>query len=326
METTKHPVPGVDYPRTIQEFDERFPDEKACQEYILQLRWPDGFVCSHCSNPGTPWITARNLLYCRVCNGQTSITAWTILEGTRKPLRSWFLAMWFVTSQKNGASAMNIKRVLGLGSYQTAWAWLHKMRRAMIRPGRECLHGPVEVDETYVGGPEEGHFGRGAEKKALVIIAAEVHGPGPGRIRLRRVDDASSDCLLPFVVEVVQPQATIKTDGWSGYAGLNGLGFDHQIINITKSKQKAHELLPRVHLVATHLKRWLNGTLQGGVQNDQLEYYLDEFTFRFNRRKSKARGLLFHRLVQQAVITKPAPYKSLIANPKKEAKKAESPN
>ena len=316
METTKHPIPGGDYPRTMQEFDERFPDEKACQEYILRLRWPDGFVCSRCQTPSTPWITSRNLLYCRACNGQISITAGTVFEGTRKPLRSWFHAIWLVTSQKNGASAMNIKRVLGLGSYQTAWAWLHKMRRAMIRPGRDCLHGPVEIDETYIGGPEEGHFGRGAESKALVVIASEIRGRGPGRIRLRRIDNASADSLLPFATESIEHRSIIKTDGWSGYSGLGKLGFDHQIINIKQSGNNAHEMLPRVHLVATHLKRWLEGTLQGGVQKSQLEYYLDEFTFRFNRRNSKARGLLFYRLLQQAVVTKPTPYQTLIANPK----------
>lgn len=316
MESTQHPVPGVDYPRTMQEFDEQFPDDKACQEYILKLRWPDGFVCPRCHSSEAPWITSRGLLYCRICKGQTSTTVGTIFEGTRKPLRSWFHAMWLVTSQKNGASAMNIKRVLGFGSYQTAWAWLHKMRRAMVRPGRERLNVAVEIDESYIGGPEEGHFGRGSEKKSLVVIAAEIRGRGPGRIRLQRIDNASSESLLSFTKGAVEPGSRIQTDGWSGYSGLGKLGFNHQIINIKQSGQKAHDMLPRVHLVATHLKRWLEGTLQGGVQKRQLDYYLDEFTFRFNRRKSKARGLLFHRLIQQAVVTKPAPYQTLVAQPK----------
>ncbi|MBF0588188.1 MAG: IS1595 family transposase [Magnetococcales bacterium] len=316
MEPTNHPIPGVDYPRMMQEFETRFPDEAACREYLIQLRWPEGFVCPHCKATGALWITEKGLLHCRVCSTQSSVTAGTIFEKTRKPLHSWFLAMWLVTSQKNGASALNIKRVLGLGSYQTAWAWLHKMRRAMVRPGRERLTGSIEVDETYIGGPEEGHFGRGAEKKVLVAIAAEVRGKGLGRIRLRRVDDASAKSLVPFVGDSVELGATVRTDGWSGYSSLKEQGFDHQVINIKQSGQQAHELLPRVHLAVTHLKRWLGGTLQGGVQADQLEYYLDEFTFRFNRRKSKARGLLFHRLVQQAVVTEPAPYRSLIANPK----------
>ena len=325
MDPANHPKPGIDYPRTMQEFETRFPDEKACQEYLFQLRWPDGFICSHCNTLGDPWITKRRgLLHCRTCHAQSSATAGTIFEKTRKPLHSWFLAMWLVTSQKNGASALNIKRVLGLGSYQTAWSWLHKMRRAMVRQGRDRLNGTVEIDETYIGGPEEGHFGRGAESKALVVIASEVRGRGLGRIRLRRIDDASANSLLPFVTESVQPGSKIKTDGWSGYTGLREQGFDHQVINIKQSGQKAHEIMPRVHLAATHLKRWLGGTLQGGVQKSQLEYYLDEFTFRFNRRKSKARGLLFHRLVQQSVITGPTPYKNLVANPKTKRSRPES--
>ena len=211
---------------------------------------------------------------------------------------------------------MNIKRELGLGSYQTAWAWLHKMRRAMVRPGRDLLNGTVEVDETYVGGPEEGLFGRGAKDKVLVAIAVEVRGRRLGRIRLRKIDNAGANCLLPFVIESVESGSEIRTDAWSGYSRLQEHGFSHLVLNIKKSGQKAHEILPKVHLVATHLKRWLDGTLQGAVQADQLEYYLDEFTFRFNRRKSRARGLLFYRLVQQAVITKPAPYRTLVANPK----------
>ena len=186
MESLDHPVPGVDYPRTFQEFDVRFVSEEACREYLRRLRWPQGFQCPHCGVPGEPWMTARGVLHCRACQGQTSVTAGTVFEGTRKPLRTWFLAMWFVTSQKHGASALGLQRVLGLGSYQTAWAWLHKLRRAMVRPGRDRLTGPVEVDETYVGGPEEGVRGRETLDKTPVVIAAEARGRGIGRIRLRR--------------------------------------------------------------------------------------------------------------------------------------------
>jgi hypothetical protein len=317
MEFTSHPVPGIDYPRTFEEFDARFSNEEACKEYLIRLRWPDGFICPLCKTAGKPWNTARGQLHCRVCQGQTSVTAGTVFEGTRKPLRMWFLTMWFITSQKHGASALGLQRVLGWGSYKTAWAWLHKLRRAMTRPGRDRLNGTVEIDETFVGGPEKERFGRGAKNKALVAIAAEVRGRGPGRIRLQRVDDGSAASLIPFVLASVEPGARIRTDGWSGYASLRNLGFDHHVINIQQSGQLAHEVMPRVHLVVSLLKRWLDGTLQGGVQASQLDYYLDEFTFRFNRRKSKARGLLFHRLAQQAVATEPAPFKSLIANPKK---------
>ena len=238
--------------------------------------------------------------------------AGTIFERTRKPLREWFSAMWFVTSQKHGTSALGLQRVLGLGSYQTAWTWLHKMRRAMVRPGRECLAEAVEVDETYVGGPEEGVHGREIEGKAIVVIAAEIRGRSTGRIRLRRIKDVSSESLVPFVQEVVTPGSLVHTDGWRGYARLEQLGFKHQVLKMKQSDALAHELLPRVHRAASLLKRWLLGIHQGGVQHRHLDYYLDEFTFRFNRRSSRSRGLLFYRLMQQAVAITPTPYKSLV--------------
>jgi transposase-like protein len=224
----------------------------------------------------------------------------------------WFLAIWFVTSQKNGVSALGLQRVLGLGSYETSWTWLHKLRRAMVRPGRDRLAGHVEVDETYVGGPEEGTKGRETETKAIVAIAAEENGNSIGRIRLRRIGDVSADSLIPFVKEAVTSGSSVHTDGWSGYSGLIKAGYQHHVTVISRSTELAHELMPRVHIVASLLKRWLAGTHQGGVQNYQLDYYLDEFTFRFNRRHSKARGLLFHRLVQQAVAVGPAPYHTII--------------
>jgi transposase-like protein len=224
----------------------------------------------------------------------------------------WFLAMWFVTSQKNGVSALGLQRVLGLGSYETAWTWLHKLRRAMVRPGRDRLTGAVEIDETYVGGPEQGTKGRETESKAIVAVAAEKNGRGIGRIRLRRVIDVSGDSLIPFVKEAVTPGSVVRTDGWSGYSDLKKAGYKHQIIVISRGTELAHEVLPRVHMAASLLKRWLNGTHQGGVQHQHLDYYLDEFAFRFNRRHSKARGLLFHRLAQQAVAVDPAPYRTIV--------------
>ena len=223
-----HPVAGVDYPRTFQEFDAWFGSETACREYIRRLRWPDGFVCPHCAAVGEPWEMSRSLLRCRACDRQVSLTAGTVLQDTRKPLRMWFLAMWFVTSQKNGVSALGLQRVLGLGSYETAWTWLHKLRRAMVRPGRDCLSGEIEIDETYVGGPEEGKRGRQTEDKAVVVVAAEKSGRGIGRIRLHRVADVSADSLIPFVQAVAVPGSTIHTDGWSGYARLPTLGYQHQ--------------------------------------------------------------------------------------------------
>ena len=255
----------------------------------------------------------RDGLYqCRSCRRQTSVTAGTIFQDTRKPLVMWFRAMWYVTSQKNGASALGLQRVLGLGSYETAWTWLHKLRRAMIRPDRDRLSGWIEVDETFIGGLAEGAVGgRQKANKALVVIAAQADGPAIGRIRMRMIADASADSLHPFVLDCIEPGSTLHTDGWQGYAGLEK-SFKREVSTTRGRRKDASKLLPRVHRVASLLKRWLLGTHQGAVAPWQLPYYLDEFTFRFNRRRSKSRGKLFFRLMQQAVNTPPATYAALI--------------
>ncbi len=312
MANASGPQPGIDYPRTFQEFEAWFCSEVACRDYIRRLRWPDGFICPRCSAIDTPWEMSRGRLRCRACEAEVSVTAGTIFQDTHKPLRQWFAAMWFITSQKNGVSALGLQRVLGLGSYRTAWTWLHKLRRAMVRPGRDSLHGEVEVDETYVGGREEGVSGRETATKAIVAIAVEKDGRGFGRARLRRIRDVSADSLLPFVRSTIAPGATIQTDGWSGYAGLAPAGYQHRVTVISASTDPAHIVMPRVHKVASLLKRWLMGTLQGGIQHQHLDYYLDEFAFRFNRRNSKARGMLFYRLAQQAVAIGPATYHAII--------------
>ena len=302
-----------DYPRTLQEFEARFSTEEGCREYLFHLRWPEGFRCPGCGG-GKRWSVGATLFQCRDCDHQTSVTAGTVFQDTRKPLAVWFRAMWYVTSQKNGASALGLQRVLGLGSYRTAWSWLHKLRRAMVRPSRDRLTGWVEVDETYLGSLEEGIAGRGTEKKALIVIAAQADGKGIGRIRMRMIQDASAASLHPFVEDCIEPGSTAHTDGWPGYAGLQQKSYDHEVTPIRGRRKQASVLLPRVHLVVSLLKRWLAGTHQGAVSHDHLPYYLDEFTFRFNRRRSKSRGKLFFRLVQQAVTTGPTTY-SAIAKP-----------
>lgn len=306
------PQPGIDYPRTFQEFETWFATEAACRDYVRRLRWPDGFACPACGVVGEPTEMSRGLLRCRACGRQVSLTAGTLFQDTRKPLRTWFLAMWFVTSQKNGMSALGLQRVLGLGSYETAWTWMHKLRSAMVRPGRDLLAGEIEVDETWVGGPEEGTKGRETVTKAVVAVAAEKSGQGIGRVRLRRIRDASAESLTAFVRSVALPGATIHTDGWSGYTDLAAAGYLHRVTVIRTNPDPAHVVMPRVHKVASLLKRWLMGTLQGGIQHQHLDYYLDEFTFRFNRRRSGARGLLFHRLAQQAVAVGPATYRDIV--------------
>ena len=312
MTYASSPQPGIDYPRTFQEFECWFASEGACRDYIRRLRWPDGFVCARCGVVGPAWEMSRGRLRCRACEGEMTVTAGTIFQDTRKPLRTWFAAMWFVTSQKNGVSALGLQRVLGLGSYETAWTWLHKLRRAMVRPGRDSLRGEIEVDETYIGSLEEGVSGRETATKAIVAIAVEKDGRGFGRARLRRIRDVSADSLMTFVRNTVEPGATIQTDGWRGYAGLATVGYQHQVTVISTSPDPAHVVMPRVHKVASLLKRWIMGTHQGGIQHQHLDYYLDEFCFRFNRRKSKARGMLFYRLAQQAVAIGPAPYHTIV--------------
>ncbi|MEO6593898.1 MAG: IS1595 family transposase [Planctomycetota bacterium] len=311
---TAHPVAGVDYPRTLQEFNQRFSTEQHCREYLLGLRWPDGFRCPSCSSTKA-WKTRAGHLQCSACQRRVSPTAGTIFEGTRKPLRLWFMAMWFVTSQKNGGSALGLKRMLGLGSYQTAWSWLHKLRRAMVRPDRDRLRGRVEVDECFVGGIQEGADGRGT-KKAIVVIAIEIlHPKGFGRIRLGHVPNATSASLVRFVKASVEPGSVVHTDGWSGYRPLEDQGYGREVTNLAKSGEPAHVEMPGVHRIASLLKRWLLGTHQGAVSAKHLSYYLDEFAFRFNRRTSKARGLLFYRLLQQAVQVDPAPLASIVGSP-----------
>jgi transposase-like protein len=297
-----------DYPKTILEFEERFATEEACREYLSKLRWPDGFRCSRCGGH-KGWPLNRDLYECANCGFQTSVTAGTIFQDTKKPLGLWFRAIWYVVGQKNGVSALGLQRVLGLGSYHTAWTWLHKLRRAMVRPGRDRLSGTVEVDETYVGGEKPGKRGRGAAGKTLVVIAVEDKGNRLGRIRLRQVADASADSLIAAVKESVEPGSTVRTDGWSGYASLASKGYAHTVVR--QDADVGDNLLPLANRVAALLKRWLLGTHQGAVHPSHLAYYLDEFTFRFNRRTSRSRGMLFYRLVQQAVQVDAVPRKDI---------------
>ena len=208
-----------DYPRDQLEFESHFASEEACRDYLFALRWPEGFRCPRCGHERA-WPVRKVWFECARCGRQTSVTAGTIFQDTRKPLRLWFRAMWTITTQKNGASALGLQRVLGLGSYQTAWPWMHKLRRAMVRPGRERLTGLVEVDETYWGAEEEGVIGRQTERKALIAVAAEERGTGLGRIRMQRVQNASAASLMPFVEESVEPGSVVVTDNWSGYDPL----------------------------------------------------------------------------------------------------------
>lgn len=280
------------------EFREWFATEAGCWSYLAKVRWPDGFVCPRCQAT-EGWTMRRRLYWCQRCDYQVSVTAGTLFHDTHKPLRLWFEAMWYLTSQKFGVSALGLQRVLGLGSYHTAWNWLHKLRRAMVRPGRDRLSGVVEVDEIFIGGERPGKRGRGAAGKTLVVLAAQEAPRRIGRIRMCQVADAAGESLEPAVWGMVEPGSVVRTDGWRGYNGLTELGYDHKVVH--KTADLGDNLLPLVNRVAALLKRWLLGTHQGAVEHSHLAYYLDEYTFRFNRRTSKSRGLLFYRLISQAI-------------------------
>lgn len=296
------------------EFEQQFASEEACHDYLFQVRWPNGFKCSHC-NHEKAWRTKRKLYHCAKCGHETSITAGTIFQDTSKSLTIWFRALWHVTNQKHGISALGLQRALGLGSYRTAWTWLHKLRCAMVRPNRDRLSGSIEVDEAYIGGQKPGKRGRGAAGKTLVLIAAQRDGKRIGRIRLKRIPDASGKSLNMAVQESTIPGAIIYTDGWDGYNGLKKIGYIHKVTR--KEGHVGENLLPLVNKVVSLLKRWLLGTHQGAISASHLDYYLDEFTFRFNRRTSKSRGKLFYRLVQQAVEVAPVLAKDISGTTKK---------
>jgi len=288
------------YPRNLTELEKCFSTEESCRDYLFGLRWPDGYRCPRCGQ-GEAWRMQGGLFRCKSCDYKCSITSGTIFERTRKPLVIWFRAIWWVCTQKSGASAKAIQRILELGSYETAWAWMHKLRRAMIRPGRDQLSGTVEMDETFIGGEKPGKRGRGATGKVLVGIAVEDKGKkGLGRIRLGVLPDASAKSLTAFAKERIELGSALRSDGWLGYEGMVAAGYRKEVAKKTELKL--------AHLVVSLLKRWLLGTHQGAVSHEHLAYYLDEYTFRFNRRASVHRGKLFYRLLQNAIQIEPVTY------------------
>lgn len=298
---------NVDYPTTLLQFESRFCNEAACREYLASLRWPAGFVCRKCK-ASDAWQTDRGLWRCRKCRHDTSVMAGTVFQDSHLPLMLWFRAIWFITSQKYGASALGVQRMLGLGSYKTAWTLLHKLRHAMVRPGRDCLSGIVEVDEAYLGAEEAGVSGREFAKKMMIAVAVQQDGKRLGRIRLRQIFGHDRSTLHGFIRDSIEAGSTVRTDGLPAYRGL--VGYEHEATVQRKQSKEVH-LLPLVHLVISLLKRWLMGTHQGAVQPEYLDYYLDEFTFRFNRRTSHSRGKLFYRLVQQSAQVDPLTFEML---------------
>ncbi len=297
-----------DFPRTIVEFQHRFHDEAACLDYLAASRWPEGYRCPACGG-ARAWVLARRHLWeCAACAHQASVTAGTVLHGTRTPLTLWFWAAYLVATHTPGMSAKQLQRQLGLSRYETAWMLLHKLRRAMVAPEREPLRRAVEVDEFYVGGPEEGlRGGRQRGTKALVAVAIEVRGRGSGRVRLALIDDASGRSLGAFVKATTSAPAIVHTDGWQAYNVLAGLGFDHRP-RTQRGDVGEEPYLPRAHRAISNLKTWLTGTHRG-VSREQLGVYLDEFTFRHNRRSTPMAA--FQTLLGLAGAHEPTTYRQI---------------
>lgn len=285
------------YPESMQDFMERFSTEEACRQYLFDVRWSDGFKCPHCAHDSS-WKLGRGILKCKKCLRDISLTAGTVFHNRHLPLRLWFQAVWLAVSQKNGVSALGLSRSLGIKNQKTGWNLLRIIRRGMVRSGRELLNGLVEVDEVFLGGVKPGKRGRGASGKLLILVAIEdKEKAGIGRIRMEIIPDASAATLKTAIAKMVEPGSTIRTEQWKGYTPEALKGYEHVIIK-KQSLEPGEDPTPLVHRIASLLKRWLLGTHQGGVRQTHIRAYMDEFIFRFNRRKSGKRGMLFYRLIQ----------------------------
>lgn len=320
----KNPRVGIHYPGSAGDFYAWFSSDADCLDYLEWMRWPGGFVCPGCASGGG-WRLGDGRFKCQGCGVRTSVTAGTIFDRTRTPLTVWFAACWHFASGKDGISALSLKRTLEIGSYQTAWAMLHRFRSVLVRPGRDRLSGRVEVDETYIGGHEPDlPGGRARGKKVLVGVAVEVREPkGFGRCRMAPLADLSAPTLHAFVKDHIEPGSLVITDGWAGYRGLSKSGYDHDQRSQRAARTRGEDTrssFPGVHRVASLTKRWLLGTHQGSVGDEHLASYLNEFVFRFNRRTSRSRGMLFYRVLELAVAHAPVRYQDLIANPRPQQK------
>jgi ISXO2-like transposase domain/Transposase zinc-ribbon domain len=302
----------VDFPRSLLEFQRRFPDDAACAAYLRAARWPDGFVCPACGRVKGWALTTKAWTHeCAACHRQTSVTAGTVLHGSKLPLTVWFWAAYLMATHSNGISALQLQKQLGLGSYKSAWLLCAKLRRALVAPGRQPLAGLVEVDETEIpcrakDDPPTGAGGRSGRGKLLIAGAVEVRPGGPARIRLAAIEDFSARSLHAFLAADLAPGATARTDGWSGYPGAPGVDHEPHVIG----PMAAHVVLPWVHRVFANLKTWALGVYHG-LRRPHLQAYLDEFVFRFNRRRT--RHAAFRTLLDTSLALKPATYNMLIA-------------
>jgi transposase-like protein len=301
----------MQFPRTLVEFQDQFPDEEHCWAYLRRARWPRGFICPRCGGRGSHFLANRRLEQCRTCRYQGSVTAGTVFHGTRVSLRIWFLGVFFLARHKKGISALQFQKDTGLGSYQTAWTLLHKLRSGLSALPAPLLEGDIEADETYIGGYRKGWNGRGAGKVG-VAIAVERRGRTAGCVRLAVIPGATTAVLTSFVKGAIEPQAaTVHTDAWAAYRALSKMGVDHRP---RKGGHGRHEVdgLPWAHTVFGNLKTWLRGAYHG-VSPKHLQRYLNEFQFRFNKRWHEAD--LFSPVLHAAIAADPFPYRDLTAEP-----------
>ena len=297
------------------DFQRLFPDDASCRAYLFRSRWPEGFRCPACGSGQATELPKRLLWQCVPCRHQVSITAGTVLHKTRTPLHLWFWAAYLTSTATPGISALQLQRQLGLSRYETAWMLLHKLRRAMVAPDRTPLTGTVEVDDAYVGGTDSLRTG-GRDvlgTAAIVVIAVEVRGSGPGRLRMEVIGDLSADALCGFVEDNVAVGSTVRTDAWQGFKRLATLGYNHESTSLRAGRLRGVDglaVLPRIHLVISNLKTWLRGTYRG-VSEEQLQAYLDEFVFRFNRRRTPMAA--FQTLLGIGARVPPTTYKEIKA-------------
>jgi transposase-like protein len=300
----------LEYPKDLRQFDRIFSSDEACLHFLEQVRWGKSFECQACGSDKF-WVLSTGLRRCQICRFKNSVKTGSIFESSRLNLKTWFYAIWLFTAQKTGVSALNLQKNLGLGSYRSAWLLLHKIRNSMIFSDRNLLKGEIEVDEAFIGGVRAGKRGRGAEGKELIVIAAECSGlKRVGRVRIQRIPNATAEALEAFILANIAQGSTIHTDGWPSYNAVSSLGYKH--LPRPSSTVNPDELLPRINIVTALLKRWLLGTLHGRLDPKHMDNYFEEFTFRFNRRTSTARGLLFQRVLENSVQIQPAPYREII--------------
>ena len=300
---------AAEYPDTIQEFADWFRTDSDCYEYLANIRWGENWTCPKCKH-GKLWQCKGGQRYrCEKCKKDIRVTVGTPFQDSHIPLKTWFYTLWFMVSQKNGISALGLSREIGIKRQKTAWELLQTIRKSMSQKDKDRLTGTVEVDEVFLGGVQKGPRGRGADGKVMVLVAVEDMGIAPdsknqkakiGRIRMQVIKDATSPVLLKSIQEMIESDSIVQTDELTSYPMLTKNGYRHKPVK----KEPTKDSTPLVHRVASLVKRWLLGTHQGGVHLVNMQSYLDEYVFRFNRRTSLSRGKLFYRLTQAMLGTK----------------------